>query len=69
MNGYYTEHTSYKVRILDCNHIFEDTIKIYTEAVSYLITVVINEWDILKDESSQMVIRVLDLYEKQTSII
>ena len=60
MNGYYTEHTSYKVRILDCNHIFDDTLKVYTEAVKYLIAVVINEWDILKDESPQMVIRVLE---------
>lgn len=60
MTGYYTEHSSYKVRILDCNHIFDDTIKVYTEAVRYLIAVVINEWDTLKDASSQKVIRELE---------
>ena len=37
--------STYSVKIKHYNHIFKETIKIYREAVDYLIEVCLNEWD------------------------
>ena len=60
MTSHSTEYTSYSVKISNCNHIFDDTLKIYTNAVKYLMSAVMNEWAVLKGLSPQMVIRVLE---------
>ena len=36
--------SSYKVKILDYSNIFNDTLKVYREALSYIIEVVNTEW-------------------------
>ena len=41
--------TSYKVKIIGYNSIFENTLKIYREALSYLMNAVNAEWDSVKD--------------------
>ena len=40
--------TSYKVKVKHYNHIFDDTLKIYREALAYLIDVVNAEWESIK---------------------
>ena len=38
-------YTTYKVKIKHYNHIFKDTVKIYRDAVGYLINVCLENWD------------------------
>ena len=46
--------TSYKTKIIGYNHIFDDTLIIYREALAYLIDVVDAQWDNIKGiESSK----------------
>ena len=40
--------TSYKTKIVGYNHIFDDTLKIYRDALAYLIDVVDAQWDNIK---------------------
>ena len=44
--------SSYKVKIKDSNHGFDETIHIYQEAVSFFIDVCQKEWSSLQDLSS-----------------
>lgn len=45
--------SSYSVRIKEYSHIFDDTIHIYRQAVSYLIQVLDLEWNTIKDLSGK----------------
>lgn len=40
--------SSYKVKIKHYNHIFEQTVEIYRNAVSFFIEVCDKEWDVLE---------------------
>ena len=40
--------SSYKVKIKHYNHIFEQTVEIYRNAVSFFIDVCDKEWDVLE---------------------
>ena len=44
--------TSYKTKIIGYNHIFDDTLRIYRDALAYIIEVVDAEWDNIKDIKS-----------------
>ena len=41
--------TSYKTKIIGYNHIFDDTLKIYRDALAYVIDVVNAKWDNIKE--------------------
>lgn len=41
--------TTYKVKIKDSNGVFNNTVNIYRQAIEYLIDVVLNEWEGIKD--------------------
>jgi len=45
--------TSYKTRIIGYNHIFDDTLRIYRDALAYIIDVVDAEWDNIKGIGAQ----------------
>ena len=60
------EFTSYGIRILEYHHIFDDTLKVYSAAVRYLVSVVLNEWETLKDLDSFESIRVMELLIHKT---
>ena len=36
--------SSYKVQIKQPNHLFDDTVRIYRDAVNFLISVCLNHW-------------------------
>ena len=55
-------YSSYKVKIKNYNKIFENTIKIYREAVSFFLNVCNNEWDILKNLTSSEYVNKADEY-------
>ena len=38
-------NSTYSVKIKHFNHIFSDTVKIYRDAVSFIINVCLSEWD------------------------
>ena len=46
-------YTTYKVKIKHYNHIFEDTVQIYRNAVDYLINVCLENWDAVSGYKGQ----------------
>lgn len=46
-------YSSYKVQIKHYNHIFEQTVEVYRNAVSFFIDICDKEWDNLVDLRSQ----------------
>ena len=38
-------YSTYSVKIKHYNHIFKDTVSVYRDAVDFLITVCLNEWE------------------------
>lgn len=43
------QFTSYGIRILEYHHIFDDTLRVYSGAVRYLVHLIIKEWDSIKN--------------------
>ncbi len=46
-------YTTYKVKIKHYNHIFKETVKIYRNAVDYLISVCLENWDAVLEHSGK----------------
>ena len=46
-------YTTYKVKIKHYNHIFKETVKIYRNAVDYLISVCLENWDSVLEHSGK----------------
>ena len=55
--------SSYKVKIKHYNHIFEQTIEIYRNAVSFFIEVCDKEWDVLEPLKSKEKLSFMDKLE------
>lgn len=58
--------SSYKVKIKHYNHIFEQTVEIYRNAVSFFIEVCDNEWDVLEPLKSKEKISCIEKLTLQT---
>lgn len=55
-------YSTYSVKIKHYNKIFKETVAVYRSAVDYLINVVTNEWDVVKDvEGSQERMRCVEI--------
>ena len=54
-------YSTYSVKIKHYNKIFAETVAVYRSAVDYLINVVADEWDVVKDvEGSQARMRCVE---------
>lgn len=58
--------SSYKVKIKHYNHIFEQTVEIYRNAVSFFIEVCDNEWDVLEPLKSKEKLSCIEKLTLQT---
>lgn len=60
------EFSSYKVQIKHYNHIFEQTVELYRNAVSFFIDICDNEWGKLEDLRSQERLRLIEKLSLET---
>lgn len=58
--------SSYKVKIKHYNHIFEQTVEIYRNAVSFFIEVCDKEWDVLEPLKSKEKLSCIEKFTLQT---
>ena len=55
-------YSTYSVKIKHYNKIFAETVAVYRSAVDYLINVVADEWDVVKDvEGSKVRMRCVEI--------
>ena len=59
--------SSYKVKIKHYNHIFEQTVEIYRNAVSFFIDVCDKEWDVLEPLKSKEKLSCIEKFTLQTN--
>ena len=59
-------YSSYKAQIKHYNHIFEQTVEVYRNAVSFFIDICDKEWDNLVDLRSQERLRTIEKFSLET---
>lgn len=64
---------TYRVRVKGFNHIFDETVRLYRQAVSFFVDVCLTEWDLISTGKSQKervnLVETMTVKTKQHSVV